>query len=391
MVHNDTIIFHYGEIALKSGNRLFFEEKLAKNIERLLSPCGVGEIKMLRGKIVASLLPDADRALIKERSKYIFGLERIMFAVKVNAEEEAIIKVAIELVQNTTGESFKVATSRQDKKFPLTSMEMSALVGEKILETSQKIVKMKNADIICEIEIGEKNAYVSVSGFRGPGGLPTGSQKNVLMMLSGGIDSPIAALRFMRRGATVSGVHFHSYPQTSRASLEKVKELAMVIGAPQGGMKIFMVPFLEVQKEIVKNAPPELRVVLYRRSMFRLAERIAIKNGSLALGTGESLGQVASQTLENMAAIGAAVQIPVLRPLLGFDKEETVNEARRFGTYEISIRPHDDCCSLFLPEHPETRAKLDFVLKVEKTILNLSALEDKCFAGVEEINIPSVY
>ncbi len=390
-IMNDTIIFHYGEIALKTGNRLFFENKLAENLERILTPCGINKIKIVRGKIVAELSPDADLEAITTRSKYVFGLVHGLFATKVKAEKDAIIEEAIKLVKNAVGESFKVITSRQDKKFPMTSMEISALAGEKILDATDKKVKMKNADIICNIEIGDKNAYVSVSGFRASGGLPTGSQKNVLMMLSGGIDSPVAALRFMRRGATVSGVHFHSYPQTSRASLDKVKELASVIGIPQGGMKVFMLPFLEVQKEIVKNAPPELRVVLYRRSMFRLAERLAQKIGALAIGTGESLGQVASQTLENMSAIGAAVQMPVLRPLLGFDKEETMNEAKVFGTYEISIRPHNDCCSLFLPEHPETRAKLDVVLNVEKTILNLSVLEDKCLAEIEELNIPPIF
>jgi tRNA uracil 4-sulfurtransferase len=391
MVHYDTVIFHYGEIALKTGNRLFFEERLAANIDRVLKDAGVGKIQIVRGKMIATLAPDADLLEIEKRSKFLFGVVRVLLGVRVPATIEKISAAAVALVNKTPGASFKVETSRQDKSFKLTSMEVSAEVGGNIFDATKKEVKMKNPDIVCEIEIGAKDAFVGVAGFRGPGGLPTGTQENILMMLSGGIDSPVAALRLMRRGAMVSGVHFHSYPQTSRASLEKVKELATVIGAPQGGMKVFMIPFLEVQKEIVKSAPQELRVVLYRRSMFRIAERLAIKNGALALGTGESLGQVASQTLENISVINFAVKIPVLRPLLAFDKEETMNEAKRFGTYEISIRPHEDCCSLFLPEHPEIRAKLDFVLKVEKTISNLSALEDECLSEVEELNIPSIY
>jgi thiamine biosynthesis protein ThiI len=207
------------------------------------------------------------------------------------------------------------------------------------------------------------------------------------MMLSGGIDSPVASLRLQRRGAAVFGVHFHSYPITTRASLEKVKELSQIIAKAQGNMTVYMVPFADIQKATVKFAPPGLRVVLYRRSMFRIAESLARREGILALGTGESLGQVASQTVENIAAVSDAVRLPIFRPLIGMNKEEIMAEAREYGTFDISIRPHEDCCSLFLPEHPETRAKLDYVLKAEGLIDGLTELEAKAIAKLDKLGI----
>jgi len=383
----DALIIHYGEIALKSGNRLFFEKKLAERINAILGPCGVGRAELVRGKLIAKLDRDADLAAIKDRIKFCFGVVRGLFAVTVPPELAKISDTAIELVRSAPGESFKIDASRQNKKFPLNSMEIGREIGSAVNLATEKRVDVRAPQITCEIQVGEKNAHLSVDVFRGPGGLPVGTQKDVLVMLSGGIDSPVAALRLARRGATVSGVHFHSYPQTSRASLEKVKELASIAGAAQGGMKITLVPFLDIQKEIVKTASAELRVILYRRSMFRLAERLARTSGALALGTGESLGQVASQTLENMAVINEAARIPVLRPLLAFDKDETIAEARRYGTYEISIRPHDDCCSLFSPDRPETRAKLAAVLQAETSITGLPQLENAAFDAAEKLKI----
>jgi tRNA uracil 4-sulfurtransferase len=375
-VKPDTIVLHYGEIALKSGNRLFFEKALLANAKRLLASAGVAEMRNERGRLVGKISANAEPSKIAETLKFLNGVVYANLAVSVAPDYDAIQKVAIEMMRGIGKGTFKIETVRADKRFPMTSMELSAKLGEAVINASGLQAKMRQPDTVCSVEITAGEAFVSVEAIRGPGGLPTGSQAPVLMMLSGGIDSPVAALRLARRGARLFGVHFHSYPITSRASLDKVNDLAQVIAKPQGGVIVFMVPFADIQKATVKFAPPELRVLLYRRSMLRIAEALAKQEGILALGTGESLGQVASQTVENIAAVSEAVRLPILRPLIGNDKDEIMAEARRYGTYEISIRPHEDCCSLFLPEHPETRGRLPQILAAESMIEGLFALED---------------
>jgi thiamine biosynthesis protein ThiI len=300
---------------------------------------------------------------------------------------EAIETVSVEMIKKAPAGTFKVDVLRADKNFPMTSMQMNAKLGESIINATGRTVKVRQPDLVCGVEFLSKDAYVSIERLKGPGGLPTGSQARVLMMLSGGIDSPVAALRLERRGATVVGAHFHSYPITSRASLDKVKDLAVTIAKAQGGMNVFMIPFADIQKACVKFAPPELRVVLYRRSMFRIAAALAKQENILALATGESLGQVASQTVENIAAVSDAIHLPILRPLIGTNKEEIMAEARVYGTFDISIRPHEDCCSLFLPEHPETRARLDRVQAAEALIEGLAEFEAKALLGLDKVAI----
>jgi len=381
----DTIIFHYGEIALKTGNRLFFERMLAGNIISVLKDCGLGKVRNLRGRIIAEVTEKTDLNAVEKNMPFLFGVVYAAPAVRTEPNMEAIEIAAVELMKKAPEGTFKVDVMRSDKNFASTSMEMNADLGEKIIAATGRKVKMRDPKIVCAVELLENDAYVSVERWNGPGGLPTGSQAPVLMMLSGGIDSPVASLRLQRRGAAVFGVHFHSYPITTRASLEKVKELAGVIAKAQGNMTVYMVPFADIQKATVKFAPPSLRVVLYRRSMFRIAEALARREGILALGTGESLGQVASQTVENIAAVSDAVRLPIFRPLIGMNKEEIMAEARVYGTFDISIRPHEDCCSLFLPEHPETRAKLDNVLKAEGLIDGLTELEAEAVAKLDKM------
>jgi len=387
MLHKnpDTIIFHYGEIALKTGNRLFFEKMLAGNIAQVLKTTGLGQVRLLRGRIVAAVNEQTDLAAVKKMIPFLFGVVYAAPAVTVAPEIKAIESAAIELMAAAPAGTFKVDVMRSDKNFAMTSMEMNAKLGEQIINATGRTVKIRNPDIVCAVEILEKTAYASVERWNGPGGLPTGSQSPIMMMLSGGIDSPVAALRLQRRGAGVFGVHFHSYPITSRASIDKVKDLAATIALTQGGMTVFLVPFADIQKACVKFAPPELRIVLYRRAMFRIAEALAKKEGILALATGESLGQVASQTVENIAAVSAAVRLPIFRPLIAMNKEEIMDEAREYGTFEVSIRPHEDCCTLFLPEHPETRARPERVEAAEATIEDLAELEKEAIAKLEKL------
>jgi len=386
MLHKpNTIIFHYGEIALKTGNRLFFERMLTDNIRSVLKDCGLAVVFNARGRIIAEATAQTDLDAVKKLMPFLFGVVYAAPAVRTKPNMEAIETAAVELMKKAPPGSFKVDVMRSDKNFASTSMEMNADLGEKIIAATGRKVKMREPDIVCAIELLEKDAYVSVERWEGPGGLPTGSQAPILMMLSGGIDSPVAALRLERRGAAVFGIHFHSYPITTRASLEKVKELSQIIAKAQGAMTVFMVPFADIQKATVKFAPPPLRVVLYRRSMFRIAERIGRQEGILALATGESLGQVASQTVENIAAVSDAVHMPILRPLIGMNKEEIMAEAREYGTFDISIRPHEDCCSLFLPEHPETRAKIENVQQAEALIEGLAELEAEAVVKLDKI------
>jgi thiamine biosynthesis protein ThiI len=380
----NTCIFHYGEIATKSGNRVFFEKHLAANIMRLLGPAGVRDVRIVRGAIVGVCDGTLDIALVRQNVRFLFGLEHVRLAVRCEVDLAKISGIASTLVSETNGNSFKIDTRRSDKNFPKKSMEVSAEIGAVVLDKTGKRVDVHTPDIVCVIDIGPKAAFISTTQIQGPGGLPVGSQSPIMVMLSGGIDSPVAALRMERRGAPVFGLHFHSYPFTNRASLDKVKELAAILAVPQGTTRVWFLSFADVQKKMVQHAPPELRVILYRRSMFRIAQALARKNGVLALATGESLGQVASQTVENIAAVNEAVAIPVLRPLIGTNKSEIIDEARTYGTYDISIRPHDDCCSLFLPPHPETRARLDVVLAAEKLIPGLADLEASALANAEE-------
>ncbi len=381
----NTVIFHYGEIALKTGNRLFFEKMLVGNISQVMKNTGLGHVRLVRGRLLAEVTAATDLEAVKKLVPFLFGVVYAAPAVRTEPQMDAIAAVAVAMMKNAPEGTFKVDVLRSDKNFASTSMAMNAALGEKIIDATGRKVKMRDPGVICAVELLENDAYVSVERFEGPGGLPTGSQAPLLMMLSGGIDSPVAALRLQRRGAAIFGIHFHSYPITTRASLEKVKELSQVISRAQGGMTVFMVPFADIQKATVKFAPPGLRVVLYRRSMFRLAERLARQEGILALATGESLGQVASQTVENIAAVSDAVHMPILRPLIGTNKEEIMAEARVYGTFDISIRPHEDCCSLFLPEHPETRAKIEIVQAAEAAIEGLAALETEAIAKLDKI------
>ncbi len=255
----------------------------------------------------------------------------------------------------------------------MNSQELNIKLGAFVNETFGKKVDLTNPDVTFYVEVFFGGALVYTERRPGPGGLPTGTQGQVAVMLSGGIDSPVAAYRIMKRGATIVAIHFHSYPFTTRASIDKVKELVGILSQYGGPIKLYLVPLAEAQKAVVQNCEERYRVLLYRRLMVRIAEAIAQKEGVQALVTGESLGQVASQTLENIAVTDSATDLPVFRPLIGYDKEEIINEARRMGTYEISILPHDDCCTLMMPKNPATRARLSDVER-EEAKLDIPAL-----------------
>jgi len=371
----NTLICHYAEIGIKGGNRNYFEEILAKNIkERLIKelPDSFESVKRISGRILVklSLKKEIKNPLTAYRSALTacFGIANFSLAYESKQNIKTLKKDCWNLIKDKKNKTFRVTAQRSQKNFPMTSEEINREIGAFIVKKSGKKVNLTKPDINCFIEIVDSRAFIHLKKIKGPGGMPVGSNGKALVLLSGGIDSPVAAYYALKRGVKVDLVHFHSMPYTSPASIEKVKYLAEIIKKYQIQSKIFLIPFADIQKEIVLKAPEKLRIIIYRRMMLRIAEKLAMKNNSLALYTGESVGQVASQTLENINATEDAIKIPILRPLIGFDKEDIIKKAKEIGTYNISILPHEDCCSRFVPKHPETKACLKEVWEAEEKI-----------------------
>lgn len=369
------IICHYHEIGLKGKNRKVFEEVLVKNIKQVIPPEYLNYVKRISGRILIELTKQGEeqqKKIIKSL-KNIFGIAYFAFAVLVKQDIKSIQNKACQLLKKERFKTFKTETKRANKNFPLTSQEINEKIGAKICNTLNKKVDLKNPEITCFIEIVEKFAFIYLKKHKGPGGLPVGSSGKGILLLSGGIDSPVAAFYALKRGISLNFIHFHAQPYTNKASIEKVIELIKVLKKFQPIVKLYLVPFGEAQQEILLKTPDKLRVILYRRLMVRIAERIAQKEKAKALITGDSIGQVASQTLENLGVVQKAVNLPIIKPLACLDKEEIIQKAKEIGTYEISILPHQDCCARFLPKHPETKADLEKVKKAEKK-LNIKKL-----------------
>ncbi len=352
-------LVHYHEIGLKGRNRANFEHRLLLNMEAALSCLDVVEIARIAGHMVVVCKNGAQLDEVAEVCLRIPGIVRISRGWRT-ARDQADFCHAAELALMDCGEfeTFKVAARRSNTDFPINSMELNQLVGAHLCGFAPtKKVKMKDPDVVVRVEVVQGNVYVYSRSERAIGGLPVGTAGNVVSLLSSGIDSPVASWRLMKRGAVVIGVHFSGRPESSDASEYLVDEIAQALGHAGGLARVYYVPFGEFQKQIAQVCPPNLRIILYRRLMFRVAEAIAEREDAKALVTGESLGQVASQTLDNIRAVNDAVRIPVLRPLIGTDKQEIVEEAERIGTFEISSRPADDCCTLFMPRAPQTHAR----------------------------------
>ncbi|NQU83314.1 MAG: tRNA 4-thiouridine(8) synthase ThiI, partial [Parcubacteria group bacterium] len=339
------------------------------------------------GRITANGNPKASKEEIKKRLSRIFGVAYFVFADESETNLKDIKKIAVMHLKDKEFKTFKVETKRSYKQFPKTSQEVSAEVGGYILDNKKGIkVDVNNPDLTCNVEMTKDKTYIYSEKIRGAGGLPVGVSNKAVVLLSGGIDSPVAARRIMKRGTKCIFVHFHSYPQTSKASEEKVEELSKILNEYQFKSKLYLFPFLDIQKEIMVKTLASYRVIMYRRFMFRIAEAIAKKENALALVTGESVGQVASQTLENINVVNSVVDLPVFRPLIGYDKEEIIKEAQDMGTFELSIQPHDDCCTLFIPRNPMTRGKLK-IAEAEEKNLDIDNLVKACLDKVKLIEI----
>lgn len=364
-------IVHYHELALKGRNRNFFEQRLVHNIQTALKDLGAKRIESLRSRIRV-VLPEriSDQAVI-DRLTRVFGVANFSLAHAVpldlatpNLDE--LMRGIGGAVSQQSFESFRVTAKRADKRLTLTSMDVEKAVGKYLCDLTGKKVKLIDPDLIVYIELLAKEAYYSLDKIQGPGGMPVGVSGKVACLISGGIDSPVAAYRMMKRGCNAVFVHFSGRPLVSRASEDKVRELVQTLTAHQYHSRLYIVPFGEIQREIVAQAPAPYRVVLYRRLMVRIAGELAQREQCWGLVTGDSLGQVASQTPENLSVIEEAAELPLLRPLIGMDKLEITDQAQRIGTFTTSIEPDQDCCSLFTPLHPSTKTRIDDIRRVER-------------------------
>jgi thiamine biosynthesis protein ThiI len=375
------VVVHYHEIGLKGRNRGFFERQLVTNLERGLRGCRHDGVEVLNGRLLVHS-DDAPGEDLLARIAKTYGVAFFAPCLVTGANIADMTNAALALLEACAFETFAIAARRATKELPLTSRQINIELGAAVQAARGAAVDLSAPDVTVHVEVVGRRAFVYVRRCDGPGGLPVGSSGKVVSLLSGGIDSPVATFRILKRGAKAILCHFHSAPFTDRSSARKASELARAIADRQGTTTLYLVPLGDAQQQIVVVAPPELRVVLYRRLMMRVAAEVARREGAKALVTGDSLGQVASQTLENIGCVDDAATLPVLRPLIGVDKQEIVAEARTLGTYETSILPFEDCCSLFVPRSPATRASIDDCRAAEEG-LDMDALVSSCFAGAE--------
>jgi thiamine biosynthesis protein ThiI len=387
----NSIVVHYQEIALKGKNRPWFIGRLVRNLRSAVSGLDVQAVRPLMGRIEVVLGPRATREEVGERIRRTFGIANFSYAGRTALDLDVLAAAILRDLESRTCNSFRVSARRADKRFPLTSPQIEREVGGRIKEARGWRVDLENADLVVHVELLSDQAFYFFGKERGAGGLPTGTAGPVVCLLSGGIDSPVAAHRMMKRGCAVTFVHFHSYPILSRASQEKARELVTLLTKWQQRSRLYLVPFGDIQQQVVLGVPGPMRVVVYRRLMMRIAEGIARARRAHALVTGDVVGQVASQTLENLAVVSSVVRLPIFRPLIGMDKEEITAQAIAIGSYPISIIPDQDCCTLFTPRNPLTRARLAQIEAAE-TALPIEALVDRAVAAavVEDFNFPVI-
>ncbi len=386
----NSVVVHYQEIALKGRNRPWFIARLVRNIKTATRDLDVTRVVTKMGRIEIMLAgPDAWEP-VAERLRHVFGIANFSRAALVPLDIDGIATAILDDLRDVHVSTFRVSAKRADKRFPLTSPQIEREVGGRIKEAKGWSVNLDDPEFTIHLEALTGEAFYHFGKEMGPGGMPTGVSGRVVALLSGGIDSPVACYRIMKRGCRVIPVHFHSYPILSRASQEKVRELAAVLTRYQQFTRLYMVAFGEIQQQVMLGVAPPLRVVIYRRLMMRIAQGIAEKAHAGALVTGEVIGQVASQTLENMATIGSVATLPVFRPLIGMDKDEITVEAQRLGTYPISIIEDQDCCQLFTPKHPATKARAQDIARAESALpmddFVRQAVES---AVVEDFNYPN--
>lgn len=386
---SDIILLKLGEIVLKGLNRRTFEDKLLRIIRYSIADCGKFNTRIAQSTIY--IIPegsfDFDKALDKLRK--IFGIVSIVLCKQTDKNIESIEKTAETYLYDklVSAKTFKCNAKRSDKAFPMKSPEICATVGEYLLDKFPNLsVDVNNPDVTVNIEIRDFAAYVHSGRIHGAGGMPIGSNGKAMVLLSGGIDSPVAAYMTAKRGVELEAVHFYSHPYTSERAKEKVIKLARIVAQYAGSYKMHIVHFTNPQLEIYEKCPDDETTIIMRRVMMKVAERISEQRKCLALVTGESIGQVASQTIQALAVTDAATELPVIRPLIGMDKEEIVTIAHKIGTFDTSILPYEDCCTVFVPKHPKTKPKLQPILKSE-SVLDMEKIIEECVSNVETLVI----
>ena len=374
-MYERTALIHYHEIGLKGRNRSTFVDRLRGNLDFAGEGLTGSKVERISSRLLVPITDPARAGEVLRACAAVPGVAHVSDSLICQRDLEDIAHAAetvmaeeLERRGESGASSFAVDSRRSATDFATSSAEMNEVIGAHLGEAFGVPVRLRAPDLTVWIEVVHGDAYVSARRLGGPGGLPVGSSGKVVVLLSAGIDSPVAAWRLVRRGAVAVGVHFSGTPQTSDASTSDVFDIAEVLASAGGVGRVYTVPFGDLQREIMLACPPDLRILLYRRLMMRIAEAIADAEGAKALVTGESLGQVASQTLENIAAVGDVASLPVLRPLVGSDKQEITAEARALGTYDISVRPHPDCCTLFMPRNPETHARIENVEQAEAVL-----------------------
>ncbi len=384
------LLVRYAEIHLKGLNRPFFEKLLVDRIKQALNPVHA-EVVREQGRIFVYSIPEEQIENCVDRLHRVFGIHSISVARCVEKDWDTIREAAIEELRAFAAAApvptFKCFARRSDKRFPMTSEQICRELGHELLEAYPNLrVDVHHPVLPVTVEIRQNNAFVLSSEVPGAGGMPVGSNGKAMLLISGGIDSPVAGYMIAKRGVMLDAVHFYSYPYTSERAKDKVIELAKLIARYAGRINLYLVPFTDIQMTIYDKCPSTETTVLMRRLMMKIAERIAKDTGSLALITGESIGQVASQTIESLCVTDDAVNMPVFRPLIGFDKEEIVEKAQKIGTFETSILPYEDCCTVFVPKHPVTKPKVD-KLRESEALVDFEPLIEKAISETERMDI----
>ena len=395
MKQKEIFLCKYGEIVLKGANRKYFEDMLCREMKKRAAEYGNFDIYRAQSTIYIEPKDDfCDMDGMFASVSKVFGIVAIQRAAVCQKNMEDISRVAAEYIpQFLMGKrSFKVEAKRSDKTFPLDSMELSREIGGVILSAYPRIkVDVHNPDVVVKVEIREYGAYISAGSFKGAGGMPVGTNGRGLLLLSGGIDSPVAGYMMAKRGVKVEALHFESFPYTSERAREKVLELASILAEYAGEVRVHIVSLTHIQEELVKSCNEDYFTLLLRRYMMTIAERVAKYKGCTALITGESLGQVASQTMQALGVTDSVVKdMPVFRPCIGMDKEEIVTISRKMGAFETSIQPYEDCCTVFTPKHPKTKPELDKVI-AEENKLDFAALADEAFNSLYTVTVEAKY
>lgn len=388
----DHLLVRYGELTLKGTNRKMFVNQLKDNVKRALIPLRGYHVKGKRDRMYIELSPEADINEIIQRVSKVYGIKSISPVIKIDKNEEKINQSAIQLSQDfVKGSTFKVDVKRVDKSFRLDTYELQRQVGGAILKENNNItVNVKNPDYEIKIEVRMDAIYIYEKVIAGAGGLPVGTGGKTLLMLSGGIDSPVAGIEVMKRGVTVEAIHFHSPPFTSEKAKDKVIELTRILAERVGPIKLHLVPFTEIQKQINKVVHPRYTMTSTRRMMMRISDKVVHQINANAIVNGENLGQVASQTLKSMYAINHVTATPVLRPLLTLDKEDIIKKSKELGTFETSIQPYEDCCTIFTPKNPVTEPDFDKVVKYE-SVFNFDEMIENAVENIETLTIDQNY